>query len=413
MAAEGPFVNAIVARSTMPKENLAAFGMAFAVAILIEAPVINMMATAVKIVKDYPTYLQLRRFCLTLSTAVTVVMFFIMLPPVFQFWCVDLLALPPEVSEPTWLGLFCLFPWPFAIGYRRLYQGIIIRTGEGTRVTLGTIIRLIAVLISAAIFTFTGWLEGVALAGTALSVGTISEAIAARLMAQKALNQLERSPPSEETQWTFRKLWQFYHPLATTTLLGLAVPPLVTFAGGKAAYPLESLAAIPVINALMFIFRAIALSFQEVILAILGKPGGEAHLTLLRRFVTGLGILSYVAYFAIAFTPWMFEFWFYQLMGLPSDLGEFLWVPLLLVSLIPGLAIIYSWQRSILIHQGLTKPISGASALELAVVAAILGIGILTTNYSGAVLAMVALSISRGAAAIYLGRAMVLRSHSL
>ena len=40
MAVEGPYLAAIIARLDRPTENLAAFGVAFAFAIIIEAPVI-------------------------------------------------------------------------------------------------------------------------------------------------------------------------------------------------------------------------------------------------------------------------------------------------------------------------------------------------------------------------------------
>ena len=43
MALEGPILAAIVARLAEPKVNLAAHGVAFAIAIIIEAPVIMMM----------------------------------------------------------------------------------------------------------------------------------------------------------------------------------------------------------------------------------------------------------------------------------------------------------------------------------------------------------------------------------
>jgi len=46
MAAEGPFLAAVIARLPDPTHNLAAFGVAYAFALIAEAPVIMMLSAA-------------------------------------------------------------------------------------------------------------------------------------------------------------------------------------------------------------------------------------------------------------------------------------------------------------------------------------------------------------------------------
>jgi len=46
MSIEGPFIAAIIARLADPKFNLAAYGVAFSFALIIEAPVIMMMTAS-------------------------------------------------------------------------------------------------------------------------------------------------------------------------------------------------------------------------------------------------------------------------------------------------------------------------------------------------------------------------------
>ena len=46
MASEGPFLAALIARMSDPEYNLAAYGVAFAFAILMESPVIMLMSAA-------------------------------------------------------------------------------------------------------------------------------------------------------------------------------------------------------------------------------------------------------------------------------------------------------------------------------------------------------------------------------
>ena len=54
---------------------------------------------------------------------------------------------------------------------------------------------------------------------------------------------------------------------AANFILWLVTVPLVTFFLGKGRLPLESLAVMPVLCALTFIFRALGLSFMEVVIA--------------------------------------------------------------------------------------------------------------------------------------------------
>jgi hypothetical protein len=62
MAFEGPFLAAIIARLPEPKYNLAAYGVAFAFALIIEAPVIMMLSASTALVTNRSSFFKLRRF---------------------------------------------------------------------------------------------------------------------------------------------------------------------------------------------------------------------------------------------------------------------------------------------------------------------------------------------------------------
>lgn len=51
MSLEGPYLSALIARLAEPKFNLAAYGIAFSLALIIEAPVIMMMSASTALVK--------------------------------------------------------------------------------------------------------------------------------------------------------------------------------------------------------------------------------------------------------------------------------------------------------------------------------------------------------------------------
>ncbi|MCH7772530.1 MAG: hypothetical protein IIA49_16190, partial [Bacteroidetes bacterium] len=142
MSVEGPFLSALIARLDEPIYNLAAYGVAFAFALIIEAPVIMMMSASTALVKDSYSFNKLKTFTYFLITGITLLMLIMVIPPIFYFIAEDLIGLPKRVSYLTHIATIILLPWPAAIGYRRFYQGVLIRSNLTRRVAYGTVIRL-------------------------------------------------------------------------------------------------------------------------------------------------------------------------------------------------------------------------------------------------------------------------------
>ena len=62
MSVEGPFLAAVIARLPNPTENLAAYGIAFVLALVIESPVIQFLSASTALVSTRNTYVAMRRF---------------------------------------------------------------------------------------------------------------------------------------------------------------------------------------------------------------------------------------------------------------------------------------------------------------------------------------------------------------
>ena len=69
MSIEGPFLAAVIARLGAEKLNLAAYGVAYAFALVAESPVIMLMSASTALCRDRDSYRQLRNFSLLLSLA--------------------------------------------------------------------------------------------------------------------------------------------------------------------------------------------------------------------------------------------------------------------------------------------------------------------------------------------------------
>lgn len=398
MSVEGPFLAAVIARLGDPEVQLAAYGVAFAFALILESPVIMMMSASTALVRDRETYAELRRFTLVLNGALTAAMILLLLPPVFRVVAESGIGLPPEVAGVTWRTLLLLLPWPGAIGYRRFYQGILIGTGLTRRVAYGTVAR-ITVMASTALTlaVIRPDLGGAAVAGMALSAGVCTEALATRFMAARAV----RGVLSREGggRMGLRPLLAFYIPLAMTSVLGLGVQPVVTFFVGHAREALASLAVLPVVSALVFVFRALGLAYQEVVIALAGEDG--SGVPALRRFALLLGLTLSGALAAIAATP-AARLWFEGVSGLTPELGSLARLPEMILIPIPAGTVWLCLERGILVARRRTTPVTWATAMEVLVIVVVLWITTVLAGMVGATAAALALLAGRMVSTAYL-----------
>ena len=415
MAAEGPYLAAIIARLEQPTENLAAFGVAFALAIIIEAPVIMLMAASTALVTDAASYAALRRFAYTLGAALTLVQVVAVLPPVFDRLAVSLIGLPPDVARLTHHGLVIMLPWPIAIGYRRFRQGLLIRRRLTRLVTYGTVLRLAAMSVAALAAARAPGLQGVHVGTIALATGVVVEAVASRFMTRDVVKELQAGPAAPAAAeaaatgvrgaarpgaaLTMPAIFRFYLPLAMTSLLAMAVQPAVTFFVGQSRFALESLAVLPVIHGLTFLFRALGLSYQEVGIALFGDRWEQYRP--IRNFGCLLAVLAAGGLALIVFTP-LATVWFQGVSGLSPELTAFALLPAQILALLPAGSVWICFQRSVLVHARQTAPITWAGILEVAVVVLLLTVTTQVLSWVGAVGAATAIVGGRLAGVLFL-----------
>ena len=406
MSVEGPFLAALVARMPHPEFNLAAYGVAFSFALIIEAPVILMMSASTSLVKGRFSFCKLRNFTYSLNSIVTVLMLVLTIPSIFYFIAMTLINLPAEVARLTHIAIIILIPWPGAIGYRRFYQGILIRNNLTKRVAYGTIVRISSMSITALVLFLFFNVDGVVIAASALSVAVICEAIASKIMAYKIVTKIKAGENEwdESSDLNYKKIFSFYYPLALTSILTLGVQPMVTFFIGQSRMPLESLAVLPVVVFFVFIFRSFGMSFQEVGIALLGK-NMEGFQTL-KRFVIITGSIVVISLGIIALTP-LSGIWFHYVSGLSPELTKLAHLPLIILILIPGTSFLLSFQTAVLVEAKNTKPISFATGIEFTMIIIVLLVSIKYFSAVGVIAAALAFILGRLASNGYLLKPMM------
>ena len=116
-----------------------------------------------------------------------------------------------------------------------------------------------------------------------------------------------------------------------------------------------------------------------------------------------LGVGVVVCLGLIAWTP-LAEVWFSRVSGLSPELTHFAILPTRLLVILPGLTVLLSFQRAMLVNFKATRHVTWATAIEVIGVIALLTVGVFVAGWVGAVAAAVALVVGRLGANAYLLR---------
>ena len=389
MAIELPSISAVMARLADPQVHLAAWGgVVFPVALIVEAPVIMLLAASTALSRDRAVYRRLWGYMMWAGGALTGLHILLAFTPLFDIVVVRLIGPPAEIVEAARLGLRLMTPWTWSIGYRRFNQGALIRFGHSEAVTIGTVIRLSADVIVLGAGLLLRSVPGVVVAGCAVSAGVISEAAYSGLRLRPVLARDMPEGVKAEAMG-LRSFLGFYVPLAMTSLMMMLTLPLGSAAASRMPRALETLAAWPALAGIVFIFRSLGMAYNEVVVARLEQPGAYRNL---RRFAILLAAGVTAAIALIAGTP-LAGVWFSGVSGLPPELAAVgrsaLWAALL----IPAFTVLQSWFQGALVHSRRTRPVSEAIALHLAAVAILFPIAIAALADSAQRIAVSGLSV--------------------
>lgn len=346
-------LSAVVARLANPEIHLAAYGgVVFPIALIIESPIIMLLAASTALTRDAASYGRLRRFMMASGFLLTVLHLLVAVTPLYGVIAGGWIGAPLPVLEPARIGLLCMLPWTWAIAHRRFNQGILIRFGHSGSVGVGTAIRLAANAVVLALGWLHGGVAGIVVATCAVSTGVLAEAAYAAYRVRPCLVRLRSGGGGQILRW--REFAVFYLPLALTSLFTLLVQPMLTGAISRLPMALTSLAAWPALNGLVFMLKSLGLAYNEVVVALMDRPNGPAAL---RRFTRELCILVSGTIVLVAGTP-LADYWFRGIAGLDPDLVAPVRRALWTAALLPALGVLASWFQGVLVHERNTRPIT-------------------------------------------------------
>lgn len=220
MALGDPLTTTTLAHLPDARNNLAAVGVAKAIAIFCESPIIMLLHASNALAPTQASRRALWKFALIASGGMSLLLALTTLPFIFAIVGEGWLGVSPSLSGTIRSTLAIVILWPFAIGWRRYFQGLLIHSGQSNAVAQAGIIRLLVVGgILAGGFTLKA--NGAVVAGMSLVWGVIAEAIAVTFLARRLG---ATKPPAvvstPELPQDLAGVWKFYAPLGGTMMLG-------------------------------------------------------------------------------------------------------------------------------------------------------------------------------------------------
>lgn len=353
MALESPMITSGISRLPDAINQLAAFGFSFAIALLIEGPVIQMLSAGTAVTSSKSSYkkiLSIQRFIAIVTLSIHI---FLSITPVFYFFALKIMKLPPQLLIPAHKSFVVLIPWAPSIGYRRLWQGVMIKHGRSKYVPIVMVIRIAMAAIILGIGLISKEIDGAVLGGFTLSIGVISGMASAYIFAKPCIDSL---PETSIKDISKNQMIAFYVPLAITSIITLGVRPLLNIGIVNGNAPVESLALWPVLLAYIFLYTSICQSLQEIIIAEYSKE----NFKVIKSFVNWIAIIMMCFYLLVYLIKPLWRIWFVNISNTPQETLKYLPISLALFIIIPFISAKISWFRAILVAERKTTSLTYA-----------------------------------------------------
>jgi hypothetical protein len=389
MVLEPSTINIGLGRTADPELALAAYGVAFSLALLVEAPIIMLLDASVARSTNHAAFALVRRFTAGLSLVVTALGLIVSLTPLYGLIVEGLMNIPADVAVRARPTLQILSFWPMPIAWRRAHQGVLIRAGRTGIITVATGLRLLT--LAGALYA--GLLvlpdRGAIVAGLAMDISVTVEAILITLATRPVLRDAhftadassEKDPPL-----TLHALWQFYWPLVVTTLLRQAQRPVLNAGIAVATSARASLAAWPVAWGFAILITGPAWSLQQLTTAM---ATDQIAYQRVRRFALSLGVLFSLLLGLVAFTP-LYGLVMGGIYNLSPELQDLAQPAVQFMVLFPVLMGSQAFLRGVLIRAGCTGMVRTAMMLNVGTLVLTVVVGVTLLSPTGVLLAAIA-----------------------
>lgn len=387
MALGEPVRNYAIASLPNGELNLASFGIAKSLANFFEAPIIMVLHASNALAKDIESSKKFFRFTLVFSLLLAGIFLSLSVPAVFEIVGKKVFSLSFEISDVTRKIIYSIFPFPFIIGWRRYFQGLLIQQKKNSVVAHASLIRLFFVIAIPLLGIYLSW-SGLACAIGSLIGGLVAESIYVTYFSLKYYNNsFVKSKQNSPLPKSYYALFKYYFPLGYSMMIIWGTRTLIIFMLSYAIDAKNALMLWPIIWGIVLVVSNGTRMVQQVYIA----SKEEFSKSAINTFVITVAFAFTLLLLLIIFTPWGSKIINFS-MGNLSHYNSLVLSGLIYFIFFPALTTVQNILQGALILKNKTNVIGIAampSHLALATIAYLL----ITLNVSGMIALAIALNL--------------------
>lgn len=389
MACGDPMMTTALAHLPAARLNLAAVGIAKALAVFFESPIIMILHASNALAPTARSRRALWQFTLLAGGGLSVLLSLLTLPFIFAMLGGTLLGIPSQLQQTVRIVLTLMILWPFTIAWRRYFQGLLIYTGHSQAVAIASIARVVIVAL-VLLVGFTLKVSGALLAGTALIAGVVLEALVVTLAARRlgATHPPQLTESKLNLPTNLKSVWNFYWPLGSSMLVVWGGRAVLVGIIARAQDADIALAAWPAAWGLVLVIANATRMVQQVII----KNRGQVSDRQLIEFALSVGMLCSLLLLLGSTTP-LGLIVVQSFVGNDSALVEGIRPVLLLCAFVPLLVAVQNATQGFLVGSGQTRGVNRATWIGTIILLLVAFLGV-QLGAQGAIAAAIAMVIA-------------------
>jgi progressive ankylosis protein len=386
MAFGDPLTTTTLAHLPDARTNIAAVGIAKSLAIFFESPIIMILHASNALAPTQASRRALWRFVLLAGGGLSALLMLIALPIGFNLVGDRWLGIPFALSPTVQRVLILMGLWPFAIAWRRYFQGLLIYHGHSKAVAQASLFRL-ATVAGILGLGFQLKIAGATIAGLSLVLGVIVEAIVVTIAAQRRpdVMAIPTAIPTKPLPKNVPQVLRFYWPLANSMMVAWGGRTLLVGVIARAVDAPLALAAWPAAWGLVLVIANSTRMVQQIII----KYRHRVTDARLLNFALTVGASCSLLLLLMSTTPIGTQI-IQSFIGSDRDLVDRIRPVLLICTINPLLVAVLNAVQGFMVSEGRTGSVNLATWFGTFV---LLGVAILAVNqgWSGAIAAATAM----------------------
>lgn len=293
-------INIALAKTATPALALAAYSVGRSLSRMIESPMYALTRLTPPISNNRISINSLMKVVKQISIGVLVVMAIIAFTPLGEYIFINIMGVEQALFTDTILVFRVLMLMPIITAIRVPHQGFIVLKRKTTYLTLGTILRIIGIFISAWFLTSVVELNSGVIGAIILIIGMGIEAVVAFFKGRDWTDTVPKSHEDEDMNYGVKDIWKFFIPLVVARIVFSFINPSINGTLARAARPEIAISGYFVARSLAWILIAVGFRIHQMVVV---YANNQKNFYKIRKLVWSLALLMSIIIAIFAFTP--------------------------------------------------------------------------------------------------------------